>query len=68
MAATKIVIQNKAVESADAADAARKLKNILGDLRDGYQNWDTLTAAGRNAVLKLVVRAVIVLIRRELAE
>ena len=68
MAATKIVIQNKAVEAADAADAAKRLRPILSDLRDGYQNWDTLTAAGRNAVLKLVLRAVIVLIRRELAE
>lgn len=68
MAATKIVIQNKAVKAADTAGEARKLKGILGDLRDGYANWDTLTAAGRNAVLKLVLRAVIVLIRRELAE
>ena len=66
--ATKIIIQNAAVEKADAARDVRKLRSILGDLRDGYQNWDTLTAAGRNAVLKLVVRAVIVLIRRELAE
>lgn len=66
--ATKIIIQNRAVEAANAAGEARKLKGILGELRDGYTNWDTLTAAGRNAVLKMVVRAVIVLIRRELAE
>ena len=50
--ATKIVIQNAAVEKADAARDVRKLRSILGDLRDGYQNWDTLTAAGRKTFIQ----------------
>jgi hypothetical protein len=46
----------------------KRLRGILQDLQAAFDGWDTLTAGQRNAALKLVVRAVMVLVRYQVAE
>lgn len=53
--------------SARLADVKR-LRAVLTDLQAAYDGWDVLTAAARNAALKLTLRAVMALVRYQIEE
>jgi hypothetical protein len=46
----------------------KRLRAVLTDLQAAYDGWDALTAAARNAALKLTLRAVMALVRYQIEE
>lgn len=64
--ATIIVRNGDVGKRAESLSEIRRMKRFVTDLQTAYDGWDTLTAAARNAALKIVVRVVIVMLKNEI--
>lgn len=66
--ATRIVIRNAAVDRESARRDVAQLREVLPDLRDAHANWQRHTVEARDAVLKMMLWVLIVLISAKLNE
>lgn len=65
---TQIVPNGRVGQRAARVSDVRKLKSLRQELRDALRDWDTYTAAQRNAATKTMLRAVIALVNFEIGE
>lgn len=66
--ATRIVIRNAAVEKEKARQKVARLRELLPDLRDAHTNWNVHTVEARDAVLRMMLWVLIVLISSKVSE
>jgi type VI protein secretion system component VasF len=63
---TTIVPNGRVGQRAERVADVRRLRQIVNDLRDALRDWETLTAAQRNAATRTMLRAVIALLRHQI--